>query len=480
MHSIIKLTLPAALLLLTGCATSSPHAALPAVQTQLEDRAGIAATWPLTQEDRAKAEAAVRDLLASDLTVDSAVKIALLNNRALCATFEELGLSQAGLAAATRLPNPSFDASVRWPTNTSGGPNVEFGLSAPLLEALLLPARKQLAQNDLLQTQYRVSHEVLALVAEVRRAAYDVLAQQELRSRLTVIAEINAAAADVGRRQFEAGNIPKLELAQLQASAQETLVELARADAEIRFAREKLNRLLGLMTGQTDWKMTGGLPVLPVSDALPGNLEAIAQEQRLDLLALRTQVDLAQHAFELKRRTRLLPGEVNLGVDTERDSGGGRLTGPRLAVQLPLFDQGQPELARLSAVARQAQDRMEALSANIGSEVRAARDMLVASRQAAEFYQKTLLPQRRTILRETLLHYNAMQKSVYELLTAKEQQQLTERQSVEAVRDYWLARVELERALGRHLPAATEITTHPSAAPQTEPTAETHHHHAHR
>jgi len=452
MHKLFKLTLPAGLLLLAGCATSSPQAALPSVQTQLDDRAAVTATWPLTAADRTKAEAAVRDLLASDLTVDSAVRIALLNNRSLRATFEELGLSQAGLAAATRLPNPSFDASVRWPTNASGGPNVEFGLSAPLLESLLLPARKRLAQNELLQTQYRVSHEVLSLVAEVRRAAYDVLAQQELRSRLAVIAEINAAAADVGRRQFAAGNIPKIELAQLQASAQQTQVELARADAENRAAHEMLNRLLGLSSGQTDWKMTGGLPNLPTGDALPGNLESIAQEQRLDLLALRTQAGLAQQSFDLKRRTRLLPGEVNLGVDTERDTDGGRLTGPRLAVQLPLFDQGQPELARLAAMARQAQDRTDALSANIGSEVRAARDMLVASRQAAEFYQQTLLPQRRAILRETLLHYNAMQKSVYELLAAKEQQQLTERQSVEAMRDYWLARVELERALGRHLP----------------------------
>jgi cobalt-zinc-cadmium efflux system outer membrane protein len=401
----------------------------------------------------------------------------LLNNRALRATFEELGLSQAGLAAATRLPNPSFDASVRWPKDVPRGPNVEFALTAPLLESLLLPARKGVAQNQLLQTQHRVSHEVLALVAQVRRAAYGVLAQQELRARLAVIAQINDAAADFGRRQFAAGNIAKVDLAQLEASAQQTQVELARADAEIRAAREQLNRLLGLASGQTDWKMAGGLPGLPANDALPDNLEAVAQGQRLDLAALRTQAELAHKALDLKRRTRLLPGGVNLGLDTERDSSGSRLTGPRLAVQLPLFDQGQPELARLSSELRQAQDRTEALSADIGSEVRAARDMLAASRQAAEFYQKTLLPQRRTVLRESLLHYNAMQKSVYELLAAKEQQQVTERQSVEALRDYWLARTELERALGRRLPATPEnVPPDKPAEPEAEPAAEPHHH----
>ncbi|MFZ5494298.1 MAG: TolC family protein [Verrucomicrobiota bacterium] len=483
MH-ISKLSLPAMplLLLLAGCATSSPQAARPAVQSQLGARTDLAATWPLTEEERAQAEAAVRDLLAGDLTVDSAVKVALLNNRNLRATFEELGLSQAALAAATRLPNPSFDASVRWPHDAPRSPNVEFGLTAPLLESLLLPARKQLAQDQLAQTQYRVSHEVLALAAEVRQAAYEALAQQELRARLAVIAEVNDAAADLARRQFEAGNIPQLELAQIQASAQQTQVELARADAEIRAARERLNRLLGLAAAQTGWKFAGGLPGLPADDGLPDDLEAIAVAQRLDLAALRSQAELARKALDLKRRTRLLPGGVDLGVDTEREPGGAgghaHVTGPRLTVELPLFDQGQPELARLAAELRQTRDRAEALAADIGSEVRAARDRLIAARQAVVFYQQTLLPQRRTILRQSLLHYNAMQKSVYALLAAKEEQQLAEKQSIEALRDYWSARAELERALGRHLPAPAQASSEESPAdPKEEPAAE--HHHSH-
>lgn len=476
MHTTLKLAAPALLLLLAGCATSAPQAALPAVQTQLGDRAGVTATWPLTQEDRAKTDAAVQDLLAGDLTVDSAVQIALLNNRTLRATFEELGLSQAGLAAASRLSNPSFDASVRWPSSAPRGPNVEFGLSVPLVESLLLPARKRVAENQLLQTQYRVSHEVLALVAETRRAVYAVLAEQELRTRLAVVAEINDAAADLARRQFEAGNISQRDLAQIQASSQQTQVELAKADADILVAREQLNRILGVRAAQTGWKLVGNLPGLPGADILPANLESTAEENRLDLAALRTQAVLAQKAYNLKRRTRLLPGEVDLGVDTERESEGGRVTGPKVAVQLPLFDQGQAELAKLAAELRQSQDRVEALSAEIGSEVRAAQSSLLASRKSVEFYQKTLLPQRRTLLRESLLHYNAMQISAYELLAAKEQQQLTERASVEALRDYWLARTELERALGRRLlQASPAATPEPPAEPKEEP-AEPHHH----
>ncbi len=461
-------------LLLAGCATSAPRAALPAVQTQLNARGDLSVAWPLSAKERAEVDQAVASLLAADLTPDSAARIALLNNRSLRATFEELGLSQARLAAATRLPNPALDTSVRWPSHSPRGPNVEFGLTAPLLESVLLPARRQHAEGELRQTQYLVSHSVITLAAEVRHAAYEVLAQQDLRARLTTLAEISEAAAEFGQRQFDAGNINELDRLQLQAAAQQSRVEMIQAEASVAAAREQLNRLLGLSSSQTNWKMSASLPELPEHDAIPDNAEAVALQQRLDLAALHAQAAVAKQSLELKQRTRLLPGHVELGVDTEHESGGERLTGPSLGLELPLFDQGQPELARLAAEFRQTSEHADALAAEIGSEVRATQARLDAARSTAALYQGTLLPQRTAILRETLLHYNAMQKGVYELLVAKEQQQLTERQAIEARRDYWLARADLERALGQFLPVTAALAT--PAEPATE-SAHQHHHH---
>lgn len=85
---------------------------------------------------------------------------------------------------------------------------------------------------------------------------------------------------------------------------------------------------------------------------------------------------------------------------------------------------------------------------DVRSQVREALAALVAARGAAEFAKGKLLPNQQEILRETLLHYNAMQKSNFELLAAKERELRAERSAVEALRDYWLARVALERAVG--------------------------------
>jgi cobalt-zinc-cadmium efflux system outer membrane protein len=55
------------------------------------------------------------------------------------------------------------------------------------------------------------------------------------------------------------------------------------------------------------------------------------------------------------------------------------------------------------------------------------------------------------ILQLTLLQYNGMLKGPYDLLAARQGEVATEQAYIEAWRDYWLARVELERAVGGRL-----------------------------
>lgn len=451
---------PFSVLLLAGCA-SNPAASLPAVQAQLAIRTDARATWPVTTAESAAADRAVADLLRSDLTPDSAAQLALLNNRMLRATFEEIGLSQADLVAASKPHNPTLGASVRWPHDRPRGPNVGVSLAADLLDNLLIPLRRRVAQEQLGQTGQRVAHAVLGLVAEVKSAVFTIQARQQFRARLAAILEVNEAGADLAQRQYDAGNINRLELARLQLTAQQARFELTQTDTQLRAESEKLNRLLGLSGAQTGWKISAELPALPASDPLDEALEEAAIRQRLDLKVAQTQVGLAERALRLKEKTRLLPASVNLGVETERETDGSRLTGPSLEIALPLFDQGQAELMRLQTELRRSRALYEGLAIDVRSEVREAREGVRAARETVDTFARTLLPQRRQLLQETLLHYNAMQKSNYELLAAREQQLVAEREAVEALRDYWIARTQLERALGGQLNGALAATSHP-------------------
>ncbi len=463
-------------LLFVGCTSTNPSAAFSDVDKTVAARTGQQVRWSRDDAQRQEIAMTVATLLETNLTAHSAVSIALLNNRALQAEFEEIGISQADLAQAARLKNIEIAGSWRWANVPVAAMNTEYSAAGNFLDLLTQPARKIIARRELEQTKLRVADSVLRLAADVQTAFYTAQAGAELAQRLGVIVEVNEAAEDLAQRQHDAGNINDLELQNQQASAAQSRLDLMQAQAQARADRERVNRLLGLSGAQTKWTIASSLPPVRTAEAPLEDLESLAVGQRLDLAAARSQAESVAAALRLKKTTRLIPG-LNVGVTSERDTDGQRVTGPNVSLELPLFDQGQPAVARLTAQQRQAQNHYAALENDVRSEVRQARDGLLAARAAAEYYAKTLLPQRQKILRETLLHYNAMQKSGYEVLAAKEREQLAERGYVEALRDYWIASAELEHAVGGRLTGDVPPAASPMKMDSNAPAE--HHHEKH-
>ncbi len=100
---------------------------------------------------------------------------------------------------------------------------------------------------------------------------------------------------------------------------------------------------------------------------------------------------------------------------------------------------------------RQLQQRYLGVAVQIRSEVRLARDRMLNARAMVDYSKSTVLPLRHRIVEESQLQYNAMQISLFDLLRAKQEEVNAARQSVQAQRDYWMARVELEKAVGGSL-----------------------------
>ena len=81
-------------------------------------------------------EQAVEELLQTNLTAQTAVSIALLNNRALQAKFEEIGITQADLAQASRLRNPIYAGFFRLPMHGPTVLNTENSVAQDFLDLL--------------------------------------------------------------------------------------------------------------------------------------------------------------------------------------------------------------------------------------------------------------------------------------------------------------------------------------------------------
>jgi cobalt-zinc-cadmium efflux system outer membrane protein len=217
---------------------------------------------------------------------------------------------------------------------------------------------------------------------------------------------------------------------------------------------------MGLWGGQIEWRATPNLPELPEHDPSLRNLESLAISQRQDFLAQRKQVDSIGQALALKRNTRFLPVSINIGVDTEKSPDGQRVTGPTLDVELPIFDQGQGEVAKLAAEHRQLERQLQSLVIRIRSEVREARDTLKINREQVNYFKNVVMPLNIKSVNQTLLQYNAMQVNTYDLFLTKQRELDSERDYISAWRDYWISRAQLEEAVGGSL-SLTQPSTKP-------------------
>jgi cobalt-zinc-cadmium efflux system outer membrane protein len=441
--SILAMTLP------VGFAREKEEA-FQGVQQSVQERSGKTVRWEEDQAAREQALQEARQLLRKPLTVDAAVQIALLNNRSLQATFEEIGLSTADLIEAATFPNPRFDLAIRFPNKPPSGTYIDYGAAIDFLSIIMIPLKKQVAKVQLEAAALRVADATLELVSQVKSAFYSLQASQQLLRRFQVIVDTNAAGLDLAQRQHEAGNITDLALAQQQASYSRSRLDVASTEAEIRRNRERFNRLLGLWGTDTDWQIAGDLPEVPSSDLPMRALERLAISQRLDLQADYLQVTSQVKNLGLTKSFRLV-GALDFGVNSERETDSQTRTGPTFAIELPVFNQGQARIARGEAALRQSQDKFEGLAVDVRSQIRELRDELTSKREIARFYQDELLPGQRQILNQSLMLYNAMEIENFELFSTKAEEARTEREYLEAVRDYWITRAELERAVGGNL-----------------------------
>ena len=96
-------------------------------------------------------------------------EVALLNNRDLQATYEELGIAQAELVEAGLLTNPRLLAEVRSPKYHALP--FELDVTQSFIELLTLPLRSQ-AGAAFEAAKLRVTHEVLNTAAEAEASFY--------------------------------------------------------------------------------------------------------------------------------------------------------------------------------------------------------------------------------------------------------------------------------------------------------------------
>ena len=433
----------------SGCRVP-PKGGLDEVTRLLDERGVGSLRWNQSRREDDEARQVIDQLLSEELTPARAVQIALVGSSSIQATLERLGVAQADAVQAGLLKNPSIGVHPGLPIGSPSWSGVawEVSVAMEILDLFVLPLRKKLARLEFERARLVVAADLWVVVTEVRTAYYEALAAAQRLALQQTLAENADAAADFASRQERAGTLSELALANEQASYTQVRLDLVRAERDAVSAREKLVRALGLWADPHRIKLPATLPMPPRLDPDVDRMEQLAIAQRLDLRAAEQEAVLFERTVKMAKGMRFLTG-LSIGGDAHREPEGGyKVIGPSISLELPIFDQGQARIAKLVAETRRARRHAEALAVEIRSEVRERANRLLASRSLADYLRSTVIPLRERTVSLSQQQYNAMFIGLPQLLMAKQAEAGAWREYLECVRDYWVARAELERATG--------------------------------
>ncbi|MEW6371141.1 MAG: TolC family protein [Pseudomonadota bacterium] len=435
--------LAALALALTGCASFSRDGGIDAVSSMTAERIGQDLRLPGKGKADGLAQAELAELLKQPLSADSAVRVALLNNRGLRASLAELGVAEADLVQAGRMANPSFSFG-----RMSGGGETEIERSVmfDLVGLLTIPLRRDIESRRFEGAKLVAATEAVRLAAETRKAYFHAVAAAQSAQYAGQVREAAQASAELAARMAKVGNLSALDQAREQAFSAEATAQLARARHNATAAREQLTRLMGLWGDDTGIKLPERLPELPGAPREAANIESLAMQQRLDVQLAKLNATATARALGLSKAT----GFVNVldaGYVNSSKSGSPRENGYEIELALPLFDWGGARVAKAEAIYMQSVHRTADTAITARSQVREAWSAYRTSYDLARHYRDEIVPLRKKISEETLLRYNGMLMSVFELLADARAQINGVNAAIEAQRDFWIADTDLQAAI---------------------------------
>ncbi|MGN6310157.1 MAG: TolC family protein [Xanthobacteraceae bacterium] len=451
-------------LLLSGCATFSPDAGMSTVAAVTDSTIRKDVVAIRSSADAHVADAAVKRLLRQTLDVDTAVQVALLNNRGLQAAYNELALAETDLVQDSLPPNPTFSIS-----RIAGGGAVEIErqVVGDILALATLPLRSEIAKKRFHQALLRAALETLRLAADVRRSYYRAVAASEMVGLLTDAKSTAEATAKLASKLGETGSLNKLDQAREQVFYAETTADLAAMRQEAASARERLARQMGLWGGDLVFRIPKTLPPLPRQPSALPSIEVDAVTHRLDLQISRIELDALAKALNLTEATRFVTLLDVAGVaKTTRDPNGSRFRerGFDIQFQIPIFDGGEVRMRRAVETYNQAFNRLTEKAIDVRSEARDAYRTYRSTYEIARQYHREVLPLRKIITEEMQLRFSSMQVDVFALLVETRQRIASMRAAIDAKRNFWLAQSDLHTAVNGGGSGETQVDPRPTTA----------------
>lgn len=406
------------------------------------------AAWPVWAEplDRRRIEELARAnqprLQAAEFEVEAARRL----------------VDQAGMT-----PNPVFGLNTEAPALRTVS-RLQMSLSQAVELGGKRQARLRLAEAVVQTTSARRQNAERELLLEVRQAFAELVAADLRRQLDQQAAELSLRQWELARGRFKLGDIPLVEVIELETDYSRRQAALQQAQAEVESRRAALAGWLGLPKDQL--QVLGRL----------GSAQPLPEVEPLVRTALETRPDLQLARLERQRRQAETHLEETKGVsDLTLQAGlaydrtyispanfpSNGLTGvgepvvsvvAGLSIPLPFNDDnsGNIEAARLRSQGAEAEQAF--LERQIRSQVENAYWTVVANQKARRRLNDETLPLAARALKILEDAYRLRARTLTELLNARQAYLEAARSELEAARQEELALTRLEAAIFQEIP----------------------------
>ncbi|MGQ8630197.1 TolC family protein [Agrobacterium sp. DKPNP3] len=448
-------------LFLSGCVSAAQYASREAgfttVSAKTTEATGKQTAWVQNRAEAQATEARVKSLMAASKTLDveTAVQVALLNNKGLQAAYADLGESAATAWQSTLLVNPSIGLGLTG-IGTPGlraYKTIEGVLTTNIMALATLKKNVEIADTGFRKAQLGAALRTLQLAADTRRAWISAVAASENVGQLAQAQTAAAAASELATKLGESGAMNKEGQAREQVFYAELTGQIAKARLEARLAREELTRLMGLWGSDIEYSIPTRLPSLPKALAQRDMIEAEALQRRVDLQMAKLDLEATARSFKLTEATRYVSDlALRSGFETEREKDEDRInkqtTGrAELEFVIPIFDSGQARMRESELAYMRAANLLAEKAVNVRSEARSAYQAYRSTYDIARHYRNSVVPLRNRIEEESMRTYNGMLTNTFELLADSREKVNSNLLAIDAKRDFWLAEAGLVPAI---------------------------------
>ncbi|MCB1461658.1 MAG: TolC family protein, partial [Nitratireductor sp.] len=313
MNAVARISLPALMALgLVACTGETQRyaardAGFSNVALLADNAVSKEAVW-IQDKEAARTNANRVSALVRGKTVDAdtAVQVALLNNKGLQAAYADLGASAAEAWQQTLLPNPklSIGAIGIGTPGLEAYKSIEASVGANLLAFFTRPARVSEADARFQSAQLQAIDDTLRLANETRRAWIEAVAAFETIIYLNQAQMAADAASQLAQELGQTGALSKSGQAREHVFFAELAGRKAKAKLAAQLAKEELARLMGLWGDDLQFFVPDYLPELPKTSPDIAAAESEALRNRPDLQMRKFELEAAARRYGLTDATR--------------------------------------------------------------------------------------------------------------------------------------------------------------------------------